>query len=252
MSGNNISVHGSVDRNVSDPTNRDYNLQYNLPSVEGHILKGDTKLSDIGIPYVFYATCEEWNAQPQLVTVQNAIYVYTDYQVDEQGKNIAGIKIGDGETLLYYSPFINTSSGSGGTNNYNALANRPIVNGKVVEGNHGGDYYELVNKGDMLITQLNPTDPGGINYPRLERVKTNDGTIYTMEYSPFAGTDGTHFGTSGLVPSPTIASANKFLKSSGGWVMPSAEEISYSGTIDGVEVSTVKEALDKIIEIISQ
>ena len=252
MSGNNISVHGKVDRNVADPTYRDYNLQYNKPTIEGKILEGDTKLSDIGIPYIYYATCEEWNAQPNLVTIQNAIYVYTDYQVDEQGKNIAGLKIGDGTTLLYYSPFINTPSGSGGTNNYNSLVNRPIINGQIVEGNHNGDYYELVNKGDMLITQLNPPDPGAINYPRLERVKTNDGTIYTMEYTSFSGSDESHFGKSGLVPAPTTSSVGKYLKADGGWRTPAAEELSYSSTVGGVEVSTVKEALDKIIEIISQ
>ena len=102
--GNNI--RGKVDRNVSDQTYRDYNTFRNLPSIEGHILKGDTSLSDIGIPYVFYDTCENWDAQSLLITIKDAIYVYTDYKLDEEGRVVPGIKIGDGLGYLIDAPFL--------------------------------------------------------------------------------------------------------------------------------------------------
>ena len=59
-------------------------------------------------PQVFFNTKERWNLQSQLVSQKNAIYVYTNYQQDEDGKNIAGIKIGDGEAYLIDLPFLDT------------------------------------------------------------------------------------------------------------------------------------------------
>ena len=100
------NINGRVDRNVSDKTYRDYNILRNLPSVEGHVLKGDTSLTDMGIPYVFYDTCENWDAQSLLITIKDAIYVYTDYKLDEEGNVVPGIKIGDGLGYLIDAPFL--------------------------------------------------------------------------------------------------------------------------------------------------
>lgn len=100
------NISGRVDRNVSDQTYRDYNKLRNLPSMEGHVLKDDTSLSDIGVPYVFYDTCENWDAQSLLITIKDAIYVYTDYKLDEEGRVVPGIKIGDGLGYLIDAPFL--------------------------------------------------------------------------------------------------------------------------------------------------
>ena len=59
-------------------------------------------------PEVFFNTKEGWNLQSQLIGQINTIYVYTNYQQDEQGKNIAGIKIGDGKAYLVDLPFLDT------------------------------------------------------------------------------------------------------------------------------------------------
>lgn len=59
-------------------------------------------------PQVFFNTKEGWNLQSQLISQKNTIYVYTNYQKDENGENIAGIKIGDGEAYLIDLPFLDT------------------------------------------------------------------------------------------------------------------------------------------------
>ena len=84
----------------------DYNLLSNKPSIEGVELKGNKKLKDLGIPYVFYNTVAEWNSDPSRITIKDAVYVYTDYRQDELGHNIPGIKIGDGLGYLIDAPFI--------------------------------------------------------------------------------------------------------------------------------------------------
>lgn len=55
---------------------------------------------------VYFGTTAEWNAQSSLVSQANKIYVYTDYKTDGSGRNIAGIKVGDGNAYLIDKPFI--------------------------------------------------------------------------------------------------------------------------------------------------
>ena len=55
---------------------------------------------------VFCDTKANWDSQPQLVGKAGCVYVYSDYKQDEQSKNVAGIKIGDGLAYLIDSPFI--------------------------------------------------------------------------------------------------------------------------------------------------
>ena len=57
-------------------------------------------------PEVFFNTVAGWNAQSSLVGRTNTIYIYTDYQEDESGNPIAGIKIGDGNAFLIDAPFL--------------------------------------------------------------------------------------------------------------------------------------------------
>lgn len=51
-------------------------------------------------------TTENWNNQKNLISIKNTIYVYTDYKTLEDGKNIPGIKIGDGLAYVIDLPFI--------------------------------------------------------------------------------------------------------------------------------------------------
>lgn len=53
------------------------------------------------------ATTAEWAQQTSLTSEKDVIYVYTDHQTDN-GKNIPGIKIGDGLTYVVDLPFVDT------------------------------------------------------------------------------------------------------------------------------------------------
>lgn len=59
-------------------------------------------------PEIYFNTTAGWNAQNTLVGALNTIYIYTDYQEDEEGNAIAGIKIGDGNAYLIDKPFLDT------------------------------------------------------------------------------------------------------------------------------------------------
>lgn len=56
---------------------------------------------------IYYNTTANWDAQPHLVSEIGALYVYCDYSMDAQGRDIANIKIGDGETTVVNLPFMN-------------------------------------------------------------------------------------------------------------------------------------------------
>lgn len=61
---------------------------------------------------VISKTTAEWNAQIELISKKNIIYVYTDHQqtINEKGEviNIPGMKIGDGLAYLIDLPFMDT------------------------------------------------------------------------------------------------------------------------------------------------
>ena len=54
-------------------------------------------------------TTQGWNSNPSFIGEKDMIYIYTDYQQDQNGNNVPGIKIGDGMAYLIDSPFIDTS-----------------------------------------------------------------------------------------------------------------------------------------------
>lgn len=56
------------------------------------------------MPKIYYHTKEYWDQHLTLVSEENAIYVYTNYQTYD-GKNVAGIKVGDGLAYLIDLPF---------------------------------------------------------------------------------------------------------------------------------------------------
>lgn len=54
---------------------------------------------------VLYASTATWNSQPQLISQKGFLYIYSDYRQNEQGQNIACIKVGDGHAYLIDLPF---------------------------------------------------------------------------------------------------------------------------------------------------
>lgn len=99
------AVNGNIDKDVKDRIYKDYNNLKNKPSINGVELKGNKTSEDLGIPYVFVNTTEYWDSQPSLITVKNAIYVYTDYEKDSEGNDVPGLKVGDGLGYLIDAPF---------------------------------------------------------------------------------------------------------------------------------------------------
>lgn len=55
---------------------------------------------------VLYDTKENWNSQPQMIARRGYIYVYSNHKVDDESKEIAGLKVGDGVSYLMDMPFI--------------------------------------------------------------------------------------------------------------------------------------------------
>lgn len=56
---------------------------------------------------IYYDTKENWDSQISLVSEKKAIYIYTNYQ-QKDGKDIPGLKVGDGGAYLIDLPFIDT------------------------------------------------------------------------------------------------------------------------------------------------
>lgn len=53
-------------------------------------------------------TTAEWNADPSYVSEKDTIYIYLDYEQDDEGHTIPGIKVGDGSAYLIDLPFIDS------------------------------------------------------------------------------------------------------------------------------------------------
>lgn len=55
---------------------------------------------------IYSKTKQEWNSQRDLVSEKDTFYIYTNYKQTEDGKDIPGIKVGDGNAYLIDKPFI--------------------------------------------------------------------------------------------------------------------------------------------------
>lgn len=58
------------------------------------------------IPQIIINSTENFNSDINMIGELDAIYIYTDHQQNADGKNIPGIKIGDGKAFLIDTPFI--------------------------------------------------------------------------------------------------------------------------------------------------
>lgn len=146
-----------------------------------------------------------------------------------------------------------TNVGGGGTSDFNELTNRPKYDSNTMSGDtnipkvpsktsdltNDSDYQTETEVSDAISTAI-----GAISIPTKTSDLTNDGAdgqstyVETDElaavatsgsyndledkpsiptYSDFTGTDGTSAGAAGLVPAPTTADVDKFLKSDGTW-----------------------------------
>lgn len=86
-----------------------YNNLRNKPQINSVTLEDNLSLKDLGLRAIYYHTIEEWNSQPQLISEEGAIYIYSNYETITEGeivKAVPGIKIGDGLTQVAKLPFI--------------------------------------------------------------------------------------------------------------------------------------------------
>ena len=97
-------VNGDASINAEFNSNAPIDAQFNsniqpLDAQFGtiYVVSGDCK--------VLYASTATWNSQPQLVSARGYIYIYADYRQNQQGQNIAAMKVGDGSAYLIDMPF---------------------------------------------------------------------------------------------------------------------------------------------------
>ena len=91
-----LSVDFNVVNNLEvDFNNTDQQLDADFGNV--YVIGGDCK--------VLYASTATWNSQPQLISAAGYVYIYSDYRQNSQGKNIAAMKVGDGQSYLIDMPF---------------------------------------------------------------------------------------------------------------------------------------------------
>ena len=60
----------------------------------------------------FSDTTANWATKTSLISTAGVFYIYTDYQIINQGSsvtNVAGVKIGDGTTYVVDLPFVTVS-----------------------------------------------------------------------------------------------------------------------------------------------
>lgn len=78
-------------------------------------------------------------------------------------------------------------------------------------------YEKVISGGELPIASSDTL--GGVKVGDNLSINSETGVLSATDttYSNFTGTDGTETGTAGLVPAPSAADANKFLKSDGTW-----------------------------------
>ncbi len=95
------SIGGSLSTEIS------YDTLRNLPKLNGVTIQGSKMSRDYDIPTVMFDTVEHWSECTD-ISEKNTVYVYTDYEKDGSGRDIAAIKIGDGTSYIVDLPFTNT------------------------------------------------------------------------------------------------------------------------------------------------
>lgn len=114
-----------------------------------------------------------------------------------------------------------TNVGGGGTSDFNELTNRPKYDSNTMSGDTNipkvpSKTSDLTNDGaDGQSTYVETDELAAVATSGSYNDLDNKPSIPT--YSDFTGTDGTSAGAAGLVPAPTTADVDKFLKSDGTW-----------------------------------
>lgn len=112
--------------NIQDEKDpEDYRNLNHKPMINGVTLNGNQTTESLGIkkqieiaiasaieileldtPKIYYHLRSDWDAMTTLISKKNTIYVYVDYAKTVDGKDVAGIKLGDGNSYLIDLPFV--------------------------------------------------------------------------------------------------------------------------------------------------
>ena len=126
---------------------QDYNNLRNKPQINSVTLQSNVALSELDLRPIYYNTREGWNDQPDLVSENESIYIYTNYYINNKTK-IPSMKIGDGVTLLSDLPFLSESP-----IDYKSILNKPSINSKpILEGDNSLEYFGI---GKADLTAIN-------------------------------------------------------------------------------------------------
>lgn len=96
-------VDMSLDMEIRQVVNMDYNELINKPSINGIELCGDRLTKDLGI--VYDGTSAYWAGQIEFIPQSGAVVVYSDYATIDD-KLVPNMKIGDGTTYVVDLPFV--------------------------------------------------------------------------------------------------------------------------------------------------
>ena len=138
--------------------NYNYDLLENKPSINGVILQGNVTTTQFGIDYN-YASLLNKPAINGITLIGNK--TLTDLGI--QGKLTAGTGIRISGNV------ISATGGSGGTDSYNELQEKPLINGVTIENDKNGREYNLQN---ALKTNIDLTDTGKV--ANLSSYQTGD------------------------------------------------------------------------------
>lgn len=208
--------------------------------------------SDASWGFITGNLSDQTDLQSTLNTKQDSLVPGTNIQIASDGVTISA-------TDTTYSAFTGADSSTAGTS---GLVPAPAA-GDETKFLSGNGLWTTVSQYSLPIASAN--DLGGVKVGTNLSIDSGTGVLSATDttYSAFTGTDGTAAGTSGLVPAPAIADANKFLNSDGTWKEANGVEFIDASGVDFQEldpmlgpayclseINTVSKTASEIISII--
>lgn len=129
----------------------DYGQLTSLPELNGVVINGSKSSGDYHLATTKFATKAIWDSDPTFMSEKDVIYIYTDYDTDGEGHDIAGIKVGDGTSYLIDMPFTDTKlmDHLADTDIHVTAVEKAVWNNKI----NVNDYQEVVD-GVLIFNRL--------------------------------------------------------------------------------------------------
>lgn len=101
-----ISNGGIITVTKGDGTSNNLQIPIATNSSNGLLSSADKIKYDTYDKKILSDTTDNWELYPNTISEKNTIYIYTDYQINDDLTYVPGIKIGDGESTIVELPFI--------------------------------------------------------------------------------------------------------------------------------------------------